>query len=564
MKLLKRARVFQEHSSRESSMGNRVRIGAFALLLGFISIGASALPDLVVSEINLDPSHPQAGQFVFIEVTISNYGPSTAENPFFVRFSSDDREFATQSIVGGIAAGESKRVAVEWLAFAGLHSLSVEVDPSVGRIDELNEDNNTETRLVTVALDPEAEAAIGLLKVVVGPFEDLTGSGFLHVGEGVADKLIEHLVGAGVRVLERSELETIMQERALNPSLTSDVAMAGQLLGADVLIAGSVTDLAVREASLHLGFLSVSGAEVDVYLSSRLINIYTSEIMDIVPAEGHGEGTTGFSINLGGFLSTLETNSPDICGGGLQTVQSWYNVGEAVPIGYRNLGVPGWFSIEITTGIGSFVRLLGWHYIGTNDCDIWYWDQLDVPGFQMSPGVYSAKIWNGTSYIAEVSFQIRPGVSLTALPITEITVGTEQFEETVVASALNSAVDDLTTGLLVALEDISPILTEQRAFSQFVEPIAHTQEGQIAAVLPDGRIAINIGASSGVTQGEFFEVLDVINVVVDPQSHEILNYDALGTKGEIVITEVRDRVSFGIMTSEFEPIIGDVVRWLAP
>ena len=545
-------------------MGNRVRIGAIALLLGFISIGASALPDLVVSEINLDPSHPQAGQVVFIEVTISNYGPSTAENPFFVRFSSDDREFATQSIVGGIDAGESKRVAVEWLAFAGLHSLSVEVDPSVGRIDELNEDNNTETRLVTVALDPEAEAAIGLLKVVVGPFEDLTGSGFLHVGEGVADKLIEHLVGAGVRVLERSELETIMQERALNPSLTSDVAMAGQLLGADVLIAGSVTDLAVREASLHLGFLSVSGAEVDVYLSSRLINIYTSEIMDIVPAEGHGEGTTGFSINLGGFLSTLGTNSPDICDGGLQTVQSWYNVGEAVPIGYRNLGVPGWFSIEITTGIGSFVRLLGWQYIGTNDCDIWYWDQLDVPGFQMSPGIYSAKIWNGTSYIAEVSFQIRPGVSLTALPITEITVGTEQFEETVVASALNSAVDDLTSGLLVALEDISPILTEQRAFSQFVEPIAHTREGQIAAVLPDGRIAINIGASSGVTQGEFFEVLDVINVVVDPQSHEILNYDALGTKGEIVITEVRDRVSFGIMTSEFEPIIGDVVRWLAP
>ena len=544
-------------------MGRRARIVTIVLLLGLVSIGASALPDLVVSAIDIEPAHPQIGQSVFIEVTISNHGPDDVDNPFFVHFFVDDHEIAIQPIVGGIASGGSKRVAFEWLALAGMHSLSVKADPPIGRIEESNETNNIETRILTVTLTAEAEAAIGLLKVVVAPFEDLTGSGFLHVGEGVADKLIERLMAIGVRVLERSELEAIMQERALNPSLTADVAMAGQLLGADVLVAGSVTDLAVREASLHLGFLSVSGAEADVYLSARLVNVYTSEVMSFVPAEGHGEGTTGFSVNLSGFLSLLQTDSPDICGGGLQTVRSWYNVGESIPIAYRNPGVPGWFSIEITTGIGSFVRWLGWQYIDTSDCDVWNWDQLDVAGFQMSPGIYSAKIWNGTSYIAEVSFQIRPGISLTTLPITEITVGTEQFEETVVANALNSAADDLTTGLLVALEALSPILTEQRAFSQFEEPLAHVQEGQIAAVLPDGRIAVNIGASSGVTQGEFFEVLAVINVIVDPQSHEILNYDILGVKGEIVITEVRERVSYGVLTSDFEPAIGDIVRWLA-
>jgi len=455
------------------------------------------------------------------------------------------------------------RVSAEWLAAAGSHTLSVEVDPSIGRIEESDETNNTEIRILNVSLSAEAEAAIGSLKIVVAPFEDLAVSGFVRVGQGVADKLVERLVEAGVRVLERSELEAIMQERALNPSLTTDVAMAGQLLGADLLIAGSVTDVSVISSTLQLGFLSFSGAEVDVSLSARLIDVYSSRIMNIVPADGHAEGTTSFSIDLTGFLSLLRADSSEICGGGLQIVRSWYNVGESIPIGYRNPGVSEWFSIEITTGTGSFVKWLGWQYTGTDDCAVWYWDQLNIAGLQVSPGVYSARLWDGIAYVAEVGFQIRPGVSLTAPPVSEITVGTAQFEETVVGSALNSAVDNLANGLIGELEEVSPTLREQRASAGFAQPLARTVEGQIAAILPDGRIAINIGASSGVAHGDFFEVLDVVNVIVDPQSLEILDYDILGVRGEIVITEVRDRVSFGVLTSDFEPIIGDIVRWLS-
>ena len=544
-------------------MGKRTRFASLLLLLGLVSIGASALPDLVVSEIGLEPSHPQVGQHVFIEATISNHGNSRAENPFFVRFFVDDREITTRSIVGNLAPGDSKHVSTEWLAAAGSHSLSVEVDPSIGQIDESNEANNTEIRIINVSLSAEAEAAIGSLKIVVAPFEDLAVSGFVRVGQGVADKLAERLVEVGVRVLERSELESIMQERALNPSLTTDVAMAGQLLGADLLIAGSVTDVSVISSTLQLGFLSFSGAEVDVSLSARLIDVYSSRIMNIVPADGHADGTTGFSVDLTGFLSLLQADSSDICGGGLQIVRSWYNVDESIPIGYRNPGASAWFSIEITTGTGSFVKWLGWQYVGTDDCGVWYWDQLNVAGLQVNPGVYSARLWNGTAYVAQVGFQIRPGVSLTAHPVSEVTVGTPQFEKTVVGSALNFAIDDLVNGLIGTLEDVSPILPEQRASAGFTEPLTHTSEGQIAAILPDGRIAINIGASSGVAHDDFFEVLDVVNVIVDPQSLEILDYDMLGVRGEIMITEVRDRVSFGVLTSDFEPIIGDIVRRLS-
>ena len=544
-------------------MGKRTWIVAITLLLCVVSVTAFALPDLVVAEINIEPSHPQTGDSVFIEVTVANNGADEVEKPFFVHFFMDGREIAIQSIVGGISSGGSKRVAIEWLALAGIHSLSVEVDPPIDRIDESNDSNNHASRSLTVTLNAGTAAAIGSLKVVVAPFDDFTGSGFLHVREGVSDKLIDRFLGMGVRVLERSELESIMQERALNPSLASDVAMAARLLGADILITGSVTALEVQDTTFHLGFLSFDSAQVDVRLSARLVNVYTTQILNTVPAEGYAEGTTGFSLDLTGFLGMLESDSDDLCGGGLQTARSWYNVGESIPIAYRNPGAAEWFSIEITTSVGSFVRWLGWQYVGANDCSVWNWDQLNVAGFQLSPGVYTAKIWNGIAYVAEVSFQIRPGISLSVLPATEITVGTAQFEDTVVGNALNLAVDDLAVGLLGALESASPALAEHQ-FGSVTDPMVPMQVGQIATILPDGRVAINIGASSGVTQGETFEVLDVTHVVVDPQTLEILDYEVLGVKGQIVITEVRDRVSYGVLTSSFEPIIGDIVRALAP
>jgi hypothetical protein len=78
--------------------------------------------------------------------------------------------------------------------------------------------------------------------------------------------------------------------------------------------------------------------------------------------------------------------------------------------------------------------------------------------------------------------------------------------------------------------------------------------------LPDDRIAINIGAEEGIHKGDFFQVLSTANLVVDPSTGEILSYDQLGVKGEIVITEVRQKVSYGVRTSDFDLLIGDIVR----
>ena len=535
------------------------------LLIGCAAPAAFAMPDLVVEHIELHPEAPMVGDLVLIEATIHNAGDGAAHDPFFVRFSLDGQEIALRSLTSGLRRGESQSLSVEWMATPGLHEVTVDVDTDVSRVEESDESNNVGSRIIHVQLDPEAEAMLENVKVVVATFDNRAPhSGFLYVGEGLSDLLAERLTDMGIRTLARFELDTVMQENGLNPADPSDLATAGRILGADILIDGAVTQIEVRESSLQLGFLSISGAEVDVHLEAQLINVRTGSPLSFLPASGSAEGSTGFSVDLSGFLAMLQSDSPDLCGGGLQTARAWYNIGESVPIGYRNAGTPGWFSIEITTGMGAFVKWLGWRYIDTDDCGLWYWNQLNSSGMQLNPGVYSAKVWNGTAYIAEVGFQIRPGLSLSTPPVSELTVGSPQFRDTVVGSAVNHAIDDLSTSLLHALIDGVPIVMSKQPFEGTMGSVWEHREGQIAAILPDGRIAINIGASDGVVLGEVFEILEVANVIVDPVTLEIINYDVLSRRGEMAITEVRDRVAFGEPLGDLNPSVGDLVRWIRP
>jgi len=527
-----------------------------------------ALPDLVVSQIDIVPTSPVAGTPVTFVVTIENIGSSDVKGMFRVVFKLDGLQIDALSIPSGLAGGTAQSLSIPWTAKVGPHVFSVEVDAPFDRIKETDEGNNTEVFLFTVPLSEQAAEMLESLKIAVARFEDLSGSALVNVGGGVTDKLIERLVSVGLHVLERSEFEAVMQERSFNPTFTGDVSAAGRLLGADLLIVGSVTDVDVQEMSISFGFLNFNSrfksAAVDVAVTARLVNTRTSEIISTFSAEGHDEGTTGFSIDFGRLLPFLQSGSPNLCVGGFVTDRPWHYVGETVPFGYRNPGMSGWFGVEIYTGGGAFVRWLGWRFVNAGDCSTWVWDQKNTSSVQMNPGVYTAKLWNGTSYIATADFQIRPGVSLSAPPVDEITVGSARFDDTVVGSALNKTLDQLVSSVLQAVEDVAPLLAEQESLPAAVLVAPRVREGQIAAILPDGRFAINLGASSGVTKGDFFEVLAVENVIVDPQTHEILAYDVLTVKGEIVVTEVRDRVSYTVPTSKFAPGIGDIVRRVPP
>lgn len=532
----------------------------------FVSVLGIAAPDLVVASISLSPEKPVVGQMITIVATVKNIGTSDASNRFSVRFLVDGLQVDTPSVPFGIDVGRSKEISINWQATPGIHTVTVEVDQPFNRISESNEKNNSRTITFPVSINP-ATSALSDIKVAVARFDNRSNSALINVGQGIADELVERLVQSGVHVLERSDLEAVMQERGLNPAIQSDLVTAGQLLGADLLIVGSVTKANVQKQAVSLGFFSASSASVDIAMSARLVNVYTSEIVDAVSAKGSASGSTGFSVDIGKMLSAAQPMATNVCSGGLRSDKPYYYIGDTVHFGYRNSGPAGWFGVEIDTIGGAFIKKLNSNqFINNGACGEWFWDQHGPGGLQLSPGLYIAKLFNVTpfSYIATVNFQIRPGTG-PVNPLSEITVGSGKFDETIVGKATNSALDQLVSKLITGMENAAPAVLAARKTASGAKtstPIPH--EGQVAAILSDGRIAINIGADAGVHKGDFFQVLNTTNLVVDPTTGEILSYDVVGVKGEIVITDVRDRVSYAVRTSDFVPLIGDIARPEAP
>lgn len=561
MKQVDDVRVCSDERSphREERVKRLIAFVSLSIAL-FVSVLGMASPDLIVASINLSPENPVVGQMVTITATVENIGTTDAQNRFNVRFLVDEIQVDTPSIPFGIDAGRNKSISINWQPSPGMHTIIVEADQPFNRISESNEENNSQRITLAVSIDP-ATSALSNIKVAVARFEDRSSSGFINVGQGIADELVGRLVQSGVRVLERSDLEAVMQERGLNPAITSDLVTAGQLLGADLLIVGSVTKANVQQQAISLGFFSASSASVDIAMSARLVSVYTSEIVDAVSAEGSASGSTGFSVDIGKLLSTSQPAAANVCSGGLRSDKPYYYIGETVHFGYKNSGLADWFNVEIDTIGGVFIKMLdSGQFVGNGACGEWFWDQRGPGGVQLSPGLYIAKLWDGMSYIATVSFQIKPGMGAVT-PLSEITVGSGQFDETIVGKATNSALDQLVSRLITGMENAAPDVLAARESSTARTPaIVVSREGQVAAILSDGRIAINIGADAGVHKGDFFQVLETINLVVDPVTGEILSYDVVGVRGEIVITDVRDRVSYAVPTSDFDLLIGDIVR----
>ncbi len=522
---------------------------------------AVALPDLVVTQVEISPAAPVDGTPVTVSATVENVGQDKVDRPFFVRITLDGYEIDLVPFTS-LGEGRHRDVTTTWTATVGPHVLAVEADAPFGRVEETNEENNTSTLTVDVRLDEETMNALAPLKIAVARFDDAGSAGFINAGRGVADALSNRLRASGLRIVDREELDATLQAQELNPMLREDVAAAARSLDADLVVLGSVLDIEVDEASIDLGLLRVNSAAATALLSADVADAATGGSLSSVTAQGEHEGTTGFSIDLGQLLSSLTATPFELCSGGLQADRAWYHPGQTVLLGYRNDGGPGWYGVEIHSAGGAFLRWLGWHFVDTGRCGTWFWDQRDASGLPMSPGLYTAKLWDGTSYIESVGFQIRPGFGLSVPATNEITVGDPAFGETVVGRAMDLAIDRLTSALLLSLEgwasqalDRAPAAALERR-----EAPAPAPEGQVAAILPDGRIAVTLGRSVGITSGDTLEVLEVENLVVDPVTSAVLAYDVVGLKGELVVRETRDHVSYAVTIGAFVPRVGDVVR----
>jgi len=401
-----------------------------------------------------------------------------------------------------------------------------------------------------------AQGSPSQLVIAVARFDDRSGSGLANVGEGVADLLTEKLVNAGYHVVERAEIESVLMERGLNPLLTSDLAQAAQLKGADVLLVGSVTRVDIQKSSISLGFLKVSGAKVTVDLAIRAVSVYTTEIMGAASVEAQAEGQTGFSLNIGQLISTLSGWRANVCTGGFLADKGSYIQGEIVNLGYSPAAV-GNYTISIYDAASNWVWGVTHFNPNPGGCVTFSWDQREFwwPRNPVPSGTYTA-VLNPGGYTLNLT--IAAGAPPTW--VGEITVGTEEFSGTIVGQAVDGALDKLMVEIGNILQRIEPQVLAQRAQATQTQPEGQLK-GQVAKILDDGTIIINIGRADGVNKYDVFEVYDAVEVH-DPNTGKLLEVvPATDTpKGEIVVSRVEEHVSFtNKIGPDFQVNIGDLV-----
>ncbi len=116
-------------------------------------------------------------------------------------------------------------------------------------------------------------------------------------GRGVSDIVVNQLVESGqYRVIERSRIDTVLNEQNLGASGrvdTSTAAEIGRLLGVELVMVGSITQFDLQDRNTGFGFAGFGfGNQTKkalVTISTRLINTTTGEIL--MSAEGKSEVT---------------------------------------------------------------------------------------------------------------------------------------------------------------------------------------------------------------------------------------------------------------------------------
>lgn len=114
-------------------------------------------------------------------------------------------------------------------------------------------------------------------------------------GRGVSDVVVTELVETGkYRVIERSRLNTVLQEQNLGASGRMDASTAaeiGRLLGVELVMLGSITQFDLQDRNTGFGMFGFGfGNQTKkalVTINSRLVNTTTGEIL--MTAEGKAE-----------------------------------------------------------------------------------------------------------------------------------------------------------------------------------------------------------------------------------------------------------------------------------
>lgn len=539
-------------------------------LLPGTSVIALSQPDLVISGLEFSPSGPRPGEEVELIARVTNRG-NRDTNRFYVRAYVDGRSLDRESIPFGLDSGESEEIDFTWVAEAGRHEIEIVADDPFDRVDETNEDNNGLSRTIDIS-QPATGEARGKLNVAVISFEDRSNSGFANVSGGVADMLTEKLVNNGFNVLERDRIEAVLYEQRLNPDNDSDLARASRLVGADALIAGSVTGIDVNRTKIDIGFLSVTGATVEVNFSYRVISSYSGRIIAANSISARAEGQTDASFNLGVLIDSTTRISRDVCTGGLRTSKSVYGTGEVISVGYMDNNPPSDYTVQFFDSTGSIGPSLFSNYktsSSSNRCLVWNWN----PPSTLPPGNYTVRLysWPPVSALATRNFRVSTGATAPAW-VGEITFGTKQFGGSVVGEAVDKGLSNISSDLAYNLNDsASRLLEERKNYTGDQEEERGKEEEEklkcrVVSLEENNKVVLagvegDCGSGEGVQEDDIF-YLYAAESIQDPNTGELLEIipKSEEPKGKVVVVNVFDKVSRGQMIGDFEVSVGDLAE----
>ncbi len=139
--------------------------------------------------------------------------------------------------------------------------------------------------------------------------------GDLDIGKGMAAQVVDRLVNDGTfSVIERNQLDTILAEQDFAKSARADpsassLARIGKVKGIRYVVAGSITRFGseqkkygagVAGAALGpVGMLNLKKAKTEVFLTARLIDTTTGEV--VASATGEGLSKKGGGVSLAAF-----------------------------------------------------------------------------------------------------------------------------------------------------------------------------------------------------------------------------------------------------------------------
>jgi curli biogenesis system outer membrane secretion channel CsgG len=148
-------------------------------------------------------------------------------------------------------------------------------------------------------------------RVCIVDFENKSSYGRERLGKAASDILATELFKSGAFILvEREKLQQLLKEQALGQTGAVDpatAAKAGQLLGCQAIVTGSISQFGVKEFGTNYGVYKQKVQKADCVVDVRVIDTSTGQILFADSGKGEYEKKASQVLGMGQYAGYDET-----------------------------------------------------------------------------------------------------------------------------------------------------------------------------------------------------------------------------------------------------------------